>query len=98
MPSLLLILLMAVSGLMQGATRPARDMMVRAAVPPAAIGKAFGFVSSGTSIGGGVAPVLFGWFVDIGHADWVFYLMIAFTLFCVVASVAPKEVRSVEVV
>jgi len=92
-----LIAVMTLSGLMQGAIRPARDMMVRAAVPPSAIGKAFGFVSSGTSIGGAVAPVMFGWLIDIGRPDMVFYLLIAFTVLCVLASVAPKEYRSVSV-
>ena len=94
---IVLISVMTLSGLMQGAIRPARDMMVRAAVPENAIGKAFGLVSSGTSIGGAVAPVMFGWLIDIGRPDLVFYLLIAFTLLCVVASVAPKEYRSVSV-
>ena len=92
-----LIAVMGLSGLMQGAIRPARDMMVRAAVPPSAIGKAFGFVSSGTSIGGAVAPVIFGWLIDIGRPELVFWLLIGFTVLCILASVAPKEYRSVSV-
>ena len=72
-------------------------MMVRAAVPPNAIGKAVGFVSSGTSIGGAVAPVIFGWLIDIGRPDLVFWLLIGFTVLCILASVAPKEYRSVSV-
>jgi predicted MFS family arabinose efflux permease len=95
--NLMLILLMTLSGLMQGSIRPARDMMVRAAVPPSAMGKAFGFVSSGTSVGGAVAPVLFGWLIDIGRPELVFYLLILFTALCVAASVAPKQVRTVSV-
>lgn len=92
-----LMIVMTVSGLMQGAVRPARDMMVRAVVPPSAMGKAFGFVSSGQAVGGAIAPVLFGWMVDLGRPDWVFYLMILFTLLCVAASFAPKALRTVEV-
>lgn len=92
-----LMIVMTVSGLMQGAVRPARDMMVRAVVPPSAMGKAFGFVSSGQAVGGAIAPVLFGWMVDLGRPDWVFYLMILFTLLCVLASFAPKALRTVEV-
>jgi MFS family permease len=94
---ILLVAVMTLSGLMQGAIRPARDMMVRAAVPEKAIGKAFGLVSSGTSIGGAVAPVIFGWLIDIGRPDLVFWLLIGFTGLCVLASVAPKEYRSVSV-
>ena len=93
-----LLAVMTVSGLMQGAVRPARDMMVRALVPAGAMGKAFGIVSSGQAVGGAIAPVLFGWIVDIGRPDWVFYLMIFFTLLCVLASFAPKALRTVEVV
>jgi MFS family permease len=97
LPSLPLMIVMIVSGLMQGAVRPARDMMVRAVVPPGAMGKAFGVVSSGQAIGGAIAPVLFGWMVDLGRPDWVFYLMIVFTLLCVAASFAPKALRTVAV-
>lgn len=97
MNEFILIAIMTFSGLMQGAVRPARDMMVRAAVPKGSMGKAFGFVSSGASIGGALAPVLFGYFIDIGRPDLVFYLLIAFTVLCILASVAPKEHREVEV-
>lgn len=97
MNEFILIAIMALSGLMQGAIRPARDMMVRAAVPKGAMGKAFGFVSSGASIGGSLAPVLFGYLIDLGRPDLVFYLLILFTVLCIGASVAPKEHRTVEV-
>jgi MFS family permease len=97
MNDVILVAIMTVSGLMQGAIRPARDMMVRAAVPKGAMGKAFGFVSSGASIGGSLAPVLFGYLIDINRPDLVFYLLIFFTVLCVFASVAPKEHRTVEV-
>lgn len=97
MHEVFLIAIMVISGLMQGAIRPARDMMVRAAIPKGATGKAFGFVSSGASIGGSLAPVLFGYFIDIGRPDLVFYVLIGFTILCVGASVAPKEHRSVDV-
>ena len=97
LPSLPLMIVMVVSGLMQGAVRPARDMMVRAVVPPGAMGKAFGVVYSGQAVGGAIAPVLFGWMVDLGRPDWVFYLMILFTLLCVAASFAPKALRTVAV-
>jgi MFS family permease len=82
---------------MQGSIRPARDMMVRAIVPKGTMGKAFGFVSSGAAIGGATAPILFGWLIDIGRAEIVFYLLILFTLLCVGASIVPKEARHVDV-
>jgi FSR family fosmidomycin resistance protein-like MFS transporter len=95
--AVLLFLVMTLSGLMQGSIRPARDMMVRALVPKGGMGRAFGFVSSGASIGGAAAPIVFGWLLDIGRPDIVFYLLIVFTLLCVGASIVPKETRDVDV-
>ena len=43
---------------------PSRDMLVRAAAPPGAMGRAFGIVTTGFSIGGTVGPMLFGWIMD----------------------------------
>jgi MFS family permease len=93
----ILLFLMTLSGLMQGSIRPARDMMVRALVPKGTMGKAFGFVSSGASIGGAAAPIVFGWLIDIGRPEIVFYLLILFTLLCVGASIVPKETRNIDV-
>lgn len=95
--TVLLFIAMTLSGLMQGSIRPARDMMVRALVPKGTMGRAFGFVSSGASIGGAAAPIVFGWLVDIGRPDIIFYLLIAFTLLCVGASIVPKETKDVDV-
>jgi MFS family permease len=91
-----LLLVMGISGLMQGAIRPARDMMVRSLVPKSAMGRAFGFVSSGSAIGGSCAPIAFGWLIDIGHPDVIFYMLALFTGLCVLASIVPKEVAHVK--
>jgi len=55
-----------------GAALPSRDMVVRAATPHGASGKVFGFVYSGLDVGAAISPVLFGWFVDLGHPMWIF--------------------------
>ena len=39
-----------------GIATPSRDMLVRAATPPGAFGRVFGFVSSGFNIGSMMAP------------------------------------------
>ncbi len=72
--------LMAVMGLVQGTVRPARDMMVRAATPRSAVGRAFAFVSIGMAIGGASAPILFGWLVDQGGPRWIFYILASLLL------------------
>ena len=57
----LLPVVLAVAGFCQGATGPSRDMLVRAATPPGASGKVFGFVYSGLDLGSCLVPVAFGW-------------------------------------
>ena len=81
LPVALIAVLYTVIGFVQGAVRPARDMMTRAATPPGGMGKAFGFVSTGISLGSALAPILFGWLVDSGNPRWVFF---AISLFMVV--------------
>jgi MFS family permease len=78
LPLVVVIGLFAGIGFAQGLVRPARDMMVRAATPEGGMGRAFGFLSTGISVGGALAPVLFGWLIDLGRADGVFYLIAGF--------------------
>ncbi len=74
LPALAVVLLLGASGVLSGLCMPSRDMMVRAAAPPGQAGAAFGIVSTGFNIGGIVAPLVFGWLMDSGHADRVFLL------------------------
>ncbi len=61
-----LIVMMGLSGFFNGAIMPSRDMLVRSVTPPGSFGKVFGFITSGFSIGGMVAPPLFGFMMDHG--------------------------------
>ena len=70
--SVLLVAVMTLSGLAYGIIMPSRDMMVRAATPPGSFGKVFGFVSTGFSIGGMIAPPLYGFIMDKGDPYWIF--------------------------
>src|SRR6185312_6611170 len=67
-----LLLAMAAAGLLGGLIMPSRDMLVRAAAPPGAMGRTFGIVTSGFSIGGVVGPLMFGFIMDHGMPRWVF--------------------------
>ena len=80
LPFAVLLLMMAIGGAAVGLMRPARDMMVNAIAPPGTTGKAFGFMGTGLSIGGAVAPVVFGWMIDIGVAHYVLGICAALTL------------------
>jgi FSR family fosmidomycin resistance protein-like MFS transporter len=84
---------MVVMGLGQGIIRPARDMMLRSAAPKGSAGKVFGFVSAGISVGSAVAPIPFGYLLDSGRAEWVFYLMAIFMTVALVTVLTPKDLQ-----
>jgi FSR family fosmidomycin resistance protein-like MFS transporter len=83
-PTLLPIVL-GLTGFCHGATGPSRDMLVRAATPPGASGKVFGFVYSGLDLGSSTGPLLFGWLLDHGEPRLVFVAVAAGFLLCVFA-------------
>ncbi|MFQ5765773.1 MAG: MFS transporter, partial [Rhodospirillales bacterium] len=87
----LLLAILIFAGLTQGVIRPARDMMVRAASPRGSTGKVFGFVSAGIAAGGTLSPILFGFVMDLGRPEWVFYLIAVFMAVALVTVVVPKE-------
>jgi MFS family permease len=60
-----LFLAMGCAGLLGGLIMPSRDMLVRAAAPPGAMGRTF-------SIGGMVGPLMFGFIMDHHAPRWVF--------------------------
>lgn len=68
-----LAVLMGTIGFLVGIITPSRDMLVRAAAPPNAQGRVFGIVSTGFNIGGAIGPVYFGWLLDTGRAQAVFW-------------------------
>ena len=72
---------MALVGLASGATRPSRDMLIRAVAPSGSVGMVFGFVTTGMFVGGALAPFFFGWLIDEDLERWLFILAgIAMTL------------------
>jgi MFS transporter, FSR family, fosmidomycin resistance protein len=84
-----LVVAMAAAGLLGGMIMPSRDMLVRAAAPPGAMGRAFGIVTSGFGMGGMVGPLMFGFAMDHGAPQWVFgisvILMIAVAVVALVS-------------
>jgi MFS transporter, FSR family, fosmidomycin resistance protein len=65
------------AGLLVGASRTPRDVMLKDASPPGQIGKVFGFVSAGLPLGGALAPVPFGYLIDKGRPELVLVLVAA---------------------
>ena len=79
-PGAALPVVLAVSGLAIGVTYPSRDLIVRAATPPGATGRVFGFVYSGLDLGSLATPVLCGWLMDHHLPQGIFYLVFGCTI------------------
>jgi MFS family permease len=74
-------------------------MLVRAATPPGASGKVYGFVYSGLDLGSSLTPLLFGWLLDRGEPRMVFAGSAVFMLLTIATVVqvrrhsAPRAVQ-----
>ncbi len=82
--------LLALTGFSIGSTGPSRDMIVRAATPPGASGRVYGFVYSGLDLGATLSPVAMGALIDHGHARGV---AAAITVFLTIAIATVIQVR-----
>jgi MFS transporter, FSR family, fosmidomycin resistance protein len=54
-------------------------MIVRGATPPGATGRVFGFVYTGLDVGSLAVPMFYGWLMDGGSPQAVFYAIFGFT-------------------
>lgn len=83
LPGLLLPAMFALTGFSLGATGPSRDLIVRASTPPGATGRVYGFVYAGLDVGSFATPVLYGWLLDHGMPQAVFYTIFGFSLLAI---------------
>jgi MFS family permease len=91
LPPFLLTVAMAGAGFLGGVIAPSRDMLVRDAAPAGAAGRAFGIVSTGFNIGGGISPLLFGWIMDQNLPHWVFGISAAFMVLTVLLALGTER-------
>jgi MFS family permease len=70
-------------------------MMVRAVTKDGDAGKMFGFMSTGHLLGGVIVPVLFGWLIDQGLVQWVFWLTAIFMGIAILTLFNPARKRGV---
>jgi MFS family permease len=80
LPGWALVPALGAAGFCSGIIMPSRDMMVRAAAPPGAVGRVFGIVSTGFNIGGAIGPMIYGWLMDSGRPLSVFAVSVGFML------------------
>src|SRR6516225_4927611 len=91
---LALVAAMGTAGFLSGMIMPSRDMLVRAAAPAGAVGRAFGIVSIGLSTGGMIGPMLFGSIMDLGAPRWVFGASVVFMVLTVALALIGDRSRS----
>ncbi|WP_323795652.1 MFS transporter [Nisaea sp.] len=97
MPEPLLLASLTLQGIMHGMIMPSRDMIVRSVTPDGQYGKVFGFVTTGFSIGGIIAPMIFGFILDNDQPALVFYAIAGFmflSMFTVFTSTRWRGLRS----
>jgi FSR family fosmidomycin resistance protein-like MFS transporter len=79
-PALALPVAFALSGFAVGLTYPSRDLLIRAATPPGATGRVYGFVYAGLDVGSFATPVFYGWMLDHNAPHGVFYAVCGFAI------------------
>jgi MFS family permease len=75
--------MLGLTGFFAGVTYPSRDLIVRAATPPGAAGRVYGFVYSGLDVGSLATPVFYGWLMDRGFPQGVFFGVFGFTVLAI---------------
>jgi len=78
-PITMFVVMLALSGFLNGVIMPSRDLIVRAVTPPGAFGVVFGFVTTGFNVSAVIAPLLYGWLMDIGQPRVIFICAAVFT-------------------
>lgn len=93
LPVALLVGLLALAGVLYGLIMPSRDMLVRAVTPPGAMGKVFGFVSTGLNIGAAITPAAIGWVMDQGKPSLLFVVSAAFMMVAILTVIGARSSR-----
>lgn len=83
LPFWLVIGVVGVAGGLRGLVNASRDMSVRHAANDVSVGTLFAFVTTGYSGGQIVGPALYGWLMDLGHPQLVFWASAGFSLIAI---------------
>ncbi|MCB1510298.1 MAG: MFS transporter [Hyphomicrobiaceae bacterium] len=91
MGALAIIILLGGAGFFAGVIAPSRDMLVRKAAPPGAMGRTFAVVSTGFNIGMMSGPLMYGWIMDQGAPKWVFGVTVIAMLLTVALALVTEQ-------
>lgn len=80
LPMVLIITTLSAAGFMRATVQATRDLIVLSVTPKGSTGKVFAFLYNGTMIGAAIMPLLFGWVMDSGRPEGVFWLTAAFMM------------------
>jgi MFS family permease len=84
----------AAAGLCSGLIMPSRDMMVREAATPGAVGRTFGFVTFGFNFGGTIGPIMYGYLLDRNLPREMLLLAFCFMLAAIAMPLAGEWLRA----
>jgi len=68
-------------------------MLVRKNAPPGAMGRTFGLVTTGLNVGGTIRPLMYGFMMDHGHPQAIFYTAVGLLVLTAIAPVFTEERR-----
>jgi MFS family permease len=83
--------LISAAGFCAGLIMPSRDLLVRKASPPDAVGRVFGIVTTGFNFGGMIGPLIGGALIDYRLPAWIFYGSALFMLATVLIALAVER-------
>lgn len=86
--------LIGLAGFLAGLIMPSRDMLVRLASPPDAVGRVFGIVATGFNLGGMIGPIVGGMLIDHKMPVLIFYGSAFFMLLTVAIAVMVERVSA----
>lgn len=90
LPGWLLVPVLGLAGLLSGMIMPSRDMLVRRASPPGALGRTFGIVTTGFNIGGMIGPIIYASLLDAALPRAVFATAVGFMVITILSALATE--------
>ncbi|MDA1326855.1 MAG: MFS transporter [Proteobacteria bacterium] len=79
------------AGMVYGISSPSRDVMIKNTTPLGSAGVAFGFTSSGMSVGNLLGPLICGWIMDAGRPQLMYMVLAGIAAVSIVAVVLTRS-------